>query len=209
MRATAILWDLDGTLADTSGAHERAFRAVLDAEGVSGFTYDAYRGLRTPDVFARLGFPGERIDGLVADKRARALEELAHAKPLPGALDVVARFRDAGVRQGVVTSASRAGAERTMAATGLAPDLELWVTAETHVTPKPSAAPFLLAAREHGLDVTSTLVVEDAALAARGLAGAGFHRVFLLEPDAPVREEDGCVVVPHLADVWRYAERDP
>ncbi|MCQ9162847.1 MULTISPECIES: HAD-IA family hydrolase [unclassified Arthrobacter] len=165
----ALLFDLDGTLIDSTGATERAWRHWGELMGLAGFSYGSH------------GVPAQALveRHLEADRQAEGFElikalETADTEGIvykPGAAELLASL-PAGAWT-IVTSCTRGLAEARMAAAGLAAPAHL-VTADQVTSGKPHPEPFLLGAARLGADIRRTLVVEDApaGLASGRAAGA-------------------------------------
>ncbi len=103
-----ILFDWDGTLADSIGALFDANAAVMRAFGLP-FDETLYRRHFSPDwrvMYERLGVPSARLDeanGLWID----AYEAGRETALLPGAGDALERLAQAGYRLGLVTAGHR------------------------------------------------------------------------------------------------------
>ena len=178
-----FLFDLDGTLVDSSPLHEAAYRTVLapyHAPLLAGFDYRAIAGLPTPTALARLGVTEEDIPGLTQAKQAHYRGALKNLKPLPGATELLAMLRERGAGIAVVTSASRASAQAALTATELAAFVTLLVAAEDVVSAKPAPDPFLAALKLLNATPSHSIAIEDALsgiLSARaaGLKVIGMH----------------------------------
>jgi len=176
-----FLFDLDGTLVDSSPLHEAAYRAVLashHARLLAGFDYPAIAGLPTPAALARLGVAEEDIPLLTGAKQAHYRGALKSLKPSPGAAELLALLRARGAKIAIVTSASRASAEAALAATGLAGPL--LVAAEDVASAKPAPDPYLAALKLLDAKPSHSIAIEDALsglLSARaaGLKVIGMH----------------------------------
>ncbi len=186
LRRRAWLFDLDGTLVDTSPLHERAFRAALarrHAGLLPRFEYGRIAGLTTGDVFRTL-VPEEEIEELTRRKRRAFREELAVTRDLafPGAARLLARLRGAGIRVVVVTGSTRTGASATLAAASI--DVDGLVAAEDAPQGKPHPEPFLRALAIEGLAPADALAVEDsqAGVASARAAGLDVVVVHRLDP---------------------------
>lgn len=184
MAPRAVLWDLDGTLADSRDFHWRSWRDTMLAAGVTvtqtqflasfGQRNDAilpaWLGPRaTPDLVRDLGEAKEAL--------YRALIAREGIVPLPGAADWVRRLSDDGWRQAIATSAPRLNAELMARVLGLADYMAALVSAEDVRTGKPDPEVFLTAAATLGVPPSRCVVVEDAAAGIEAAHRAGMPSI--------------------------------
>ncbi|WP_219722138.1 HAD family hydrolase [Deinococcus planocerae] len=155
-RPRALLFDIDGTLADTEPLHWRSWRAVLAPRGVEveGACYRSRVSGRTrQDVLLDL------LPGLAPADAARLLNERDEVyrrlardlTPLPGTRSLLAWAADRGLRLAAVTDATRANAELVLRATELWEAFACIVLAEGVGVGKPDPAPYREALRRLGL----------------------------------------------------------
>ena len=109
----AILFDWDGTLADSLGAIYAANVEVMAALGLP-FDRDLYRRHFAPDwrvMYARLGVPAARLEE--ANARWWAALDAAETALFPGVRDALERLAATGLPLGIVTAgrSDRVGAE--------------------------------------------------------------------------------------------------
>lgn len=142
---SAILWDLDGTLADTVPLILAAYR----------HTMEGFRGERLPDELwlEHVGRPLRdtlrhfaRDDDEAAAMRERyvGFQREAHdrmVRPFPGVVELVTRLRERDVPMAIVTSKAREMAERTRRVCGLDDSLPLMITADDVERGKPHPEP--------------------------------------------------------------------
>ncbi len=163
----AILWDMDGVLVDTADLHFRAWRRLLSELGRS-LTEEEFRatfGLRNDLILRDLlgDTPAGEIERLSYRKEAFFREQAAgRVRPLPGAVELVRRAREAGRRMAVVTSTPRANIDLVLESAGLAGNFDAIVAAEDVSQGKPDPEGFLLAARMLSVAPERCLVIEDA-----------------------------------------------
>lgn len=101
----AILFDWDGTIADTLGALYEANVAVMEAFGLP-FDELLYRRHFAPDwrlMYGRLGVPRDRLEEANELWHA-AYDQGRAARPFAGAREAVVALLDAGLRVGLVTA---------------------------------------------------------------------------------------------------------
>ena len=161
----ALIFDCDGTLADTFAAHFRAFRDTLGAYGVE-FTaafYAARLGQSRKQLLAALtAETGVAIDDADIAARSPALfVDHAHIiRPIPFTGDMVRRHRGTH-RLAVASSAQRPMVEASLKAIGLGEVFDTIVTIEDVAAGKPAPDLFLKAAAN--LEVAPALchVFED------------------------------------------------
>ncbi|MEU4016991.1 HAD-IA family hydrolase [Microbacterium sp. NPDC028030] len=165
----AVLFDLDGTLVDSTASVIRAWRRFAAHYGVSSDPLHENHGQPARTLIARL-LPAElRSEGL-----DRILElELADAVALPEVRGARA-FYDSipAERRAVVTSGTAPLATaRLRAARFTAPGV--FVTSDDVTRGKPDPEPFLLAADRLGVDPERCLVLEDATAGIQAARAAG------------------------------------
>ena len=196
-----LLFDLDGTLVDSSPAHAAAFREALLAFAPAlapGFDYERVRGVETRAAMRMLGVDEARLATAVDAKREASRARLAtEVRPFPGARELLVALRAAGRSVHVVTSASRASAERVLALFDLASPLAGLVAADDVPRGKPDPAPYATALARFGLDATWTLAVEDAPSGVASARAAGLD-VVLVHADGGAVQVDG---VPAFRDL--------
>jgi len=167
----AVLFDIDGTLVDSTPAVERIWRTWagrrgLDAEEILRVCH----GRRTEDTLALFLPPGER-GAAVAELAELELTDLDEVTALPTARALLGRLPRR--RWAAVTSGARPIMRARLAAAGL-PLPEVLVAAEDVSAGKPDPEGYLKAAAALGADTRRCLVVEDApaGIAAGVAAGA-------------------------------------
>ena len=168
----AFLFDMDGTLLDSSIVVERTWRAWAARHGVDIEALLAVsHGVQCGDTMRRFAAPDVDI---VEEARQFHAAELADTEGVVAIAGIEALI--AGLDPdawAIVTSAPRALAEVRLRAAGLAIP-RILVTAEDVQRGKPDPEGFLRAARLLGVPITDCLVFEDApaGVAAAKAAGA-------------------------------------
>jgi HAD superfamily hydrolase (TIGR01509 family) len=180
----AVLWDLDGTLADSSEQHWRAWRDAMAAAGrtLTVEQFAATFGQRN-DRFLRgwLGddLPEAEVARFGHDKEARyrRLIEAQGLEPLPGAVSWVRRLNAGGWRQAVASSAPRENIDVMLRAIGLDAVFDACVGAEDVTVGKPDPEIFLVAASRLGVVPSRAIVVEDAVVGIEAAKRAGMRSI--------------------------------
>jgi len=179
-RWSAVLFDFDGTLANTIPLILGSFRWTLahhDLPPADDTTIRSWIGRTLPDIFTELA--GADAVGELQDTYRSWQSEHQHLlQTYPGMDALVARLADAGTPMGVATSRRRDTATALLDAAGLAVHLPLLVGLEDTDDHKPDAAPLLLAADRLGIESGEAVYVGDAvvdlqAARAAGMTGVG------------------------------------
>lgn len=164
---TLLIFDFDGTIADSSPLHEQAFRTVLEPLGVA-VDYPRIAGRSTADAiracFEQAGWPvpvAAELGVLAARKQALGRELIRdRLQPLPAA-DALLRWARGRFRLALVTSGSRATIELSIERLGYSGWFDPLITADDVATAKPEPEGFLLALRESGVEPAQALIFED------------------------------------------------
>jgi sugar-phosphatase len=189
---SAILFDLDGVLADSTRQVDREWREWADRKGVDGDAIMAFaHGVRTIEVIRRVA---PQLD---AEMEAAAIENHeAHDQRgvvvMPGALELVASIPKG--RWGVVTSGSRLLATNRLPHCGL-PVPDVLVTSDDVVNGKPDPEPYLKGAELFGLSPAECLVIEDAPAGIQSAHAGGLKVIAITStyPAEAVKHADAVV----------------
>ena len=161
-----LIFDFDGTVADTSPLHEAAFAKVLEPFGV-GVDYSAIAGMRTAEALRRCFqlagrlFPEQEMDALVAGKQSAVRSAIKDSlQPLPGVEDFL-HWASSKFRLAMVTSGSRGTVSIALAALGYEGVFDPLITAEDVKRSKPDPEGFLAALRMCDCSASEALVFED------------------------------------------------
>jgi sugar-phosphatase len=189
---SAVLFDLDGVLADSTRQVDREWREWADRKGVDGDAIMAFaHGVRTIEVIRRVA---PQLD---AEMEAAAIENHeAHDQRgvivMPGALELVASIPKG--RWGVVTSGSRLLATSRLPHCGL-PVPDVLVTSDDVVNGKPDPEPYLKGAELFGLSPAECLVIEDAPAGIQSAHAGGLKVIAITStyPAEAVKHADAVV----------------
>ena len=176
----AVAWDLDGTLIDSEGLHQRSLIEASAGFGVdlSDLPDEAFRGVHVRDVWTALEprFPNR------VDRRtwAAAIEGIYVARapslaPMPGAIETVATLAAMGVAQACVSNSSRAIVNANLDALGIRRTVAFALSLDDVSAGKPDPAPYREAARRFALPPQSVVAVEDSGAGARSAREAGLY----------------------------------
>ncbi|UUO05243.1 beta-phosphoglucomutase family hydrolase [Blastopirellula sp. J2-11] len=177
----ALIFDLDGTLADTMPAHYIAWRATMAKYGIS-FDEDRFYSLG--------GCPSQKIvellaeeKGIVLDSHSVAIEkeeafllEIAEVNSIEPVVELVHEYRGR-IPMAVATGAMRYVADLILAHIGLTGCFDACVTSEDTARHKPHPDVFLEAARQLKVEPERCRVYEDADLGVEAGRRAGMEVV--------------------------------
>jgi HAD superfamily hydrolase (TIGR01509 family) len=178
-----LIFDLDGTLIDTTPIHARAFEETFAPLNVP-VDYSTIAGMKTEDAVEKLlagagvASSAELVDELTQEKRRRALALMDSAEPIEGAADFVSRTRSR-YRVALCTSGSRRATERSLETVGLAGVFDPIVTGEDVSAGKPDPASYLEVLRRAEVEAGQAVVFEDAELGVEAARRAGIAVVLV------------------------------
>ena len=192
---TAILFDCDGTLADTMPAHYRAWLHVTKHHGIL-FDEDRFYSLGgrpTRDILATLANEASiEIDLEHASemKEAAFLEQVKYVKAID---PVIAALRRAHghLPVAVVTGGYRDVCEKILLQIGIREFFDCIVASEDTNRHKPDPDPFLEAARRLGVAPEGCLVWEDSDLGIEAARQAGMSWIDVRSFHQPQRLTEG------------------
>ena len=176
----ALIFDCDGTLADTMPAHFRAWQVVLAGVGIDFGEARFYQlgGVPTDKIVRIIAaengvtFSEEQVATLTHGKEAEFVKSLAHVKAIEPVREIAARYRGK-MPTAVASGGYREVIAQTLRVVGMADWFDATVTAEDTTRHKPEPDVFLEAARRLKADATKCVVFEDTDIGLEAARRAG------------------------------------
>src|ERR1017187_402590 len=170
IRCSALLFDLDGVLIDSTPAVARVWSRWAAEHGLDPEAVVRLAHGRPSRTTIRELLPGADIDRENREVERREMEDLDGVVLLPGAREILNNLPPE--RWTIATSCTRPLAEVRLRAAGL-PIPESIVTSSDVRIGKPDPEPYLKAAAKLGFAPSDCVVVEDAPAGIRAGKGAG------------------------------------
>jgi HAD superfamily hydrolase (TIGR01509 family) len=187
----ALLFDMDGTLADTDPFHYQAWWELLKAQGVE-INETIYKtrmtGKLNPAIIRDLLPELSLEEGIAfADRKEAYFRELAiqDLKPLPGLLDIINWATDQELQQAVVTNAPPANAHFMLEVLNLQNRFDYLVISEELGIGKPDPAPYQAALDRFGIVAGQAIAFEDSPAGIRSAIGAGILTIGICTTQSP------------------------
>lgn len=185
-KGASLLFDIDGTLADTDRLHLIAFQAAFKPFGVTidqqRYTGDI-QGFTNEEIIRRI-IPkvpaAEAVEVLLAKEvhfRKLAAEDI---EPMPGLMALIGRAEAAGIPMAAVTNAPRENAMLILESLGLVNRFQTIVIGGEMAHGKPHPLPYLEGLRRIGGDAAASLAFEDSRTGVQSATAAGIATIGIL-----------------------------
>lgn len=176
----ALLWDFDGTIADTETLEYEAVQAVFVEHGADIPKADWYAVVGSvvhipPWLDQLQAVTGRPLDaaGLMAS-RAHHLEVLSgQLQPRPGVVELLEEASTARVLMAVVSNSPRRWVTRYLQHLGLGQHFSAVVALDDVTHGKPHPEPYATAARQLGADPQHSVAIEDSEPGVASASAAG------------------------------------
>lgn len=175
----AVLWDMDGVIADTADYHYQAWKHVFGKKGVD---YDKQEfmqhfGRRHDTIISDAlgdGLTPEEFAAITDDKQADYRRRVAdNIRALPGALDLVKALKKNGIKQAIASSAPIPNIEIILKGLGIQGYFQAIASGPEVPRSKPDPGIFLLAAKKLNAEPARCAVIEDAIAGVAAARSAG------------------------------------
>ena len=181
IEAKAVIWDMDGVIADTAPYHLSAWQEVFRKRGVKFTEEDFKRNFgRRNDTIIRDTL-GEQIAQGEIDAIAREKEETFRSlagqkiKPFPGAVALLQSLRKHKFKMAIASSTPMENIQLITRSLGIDNCFQSIVTGQDVTEGKPSPQSFLLAAQRLGVEPRNCIVIEDAVAGVAAAKRAGMR----------------------------------
>jgi HAD superfamily hydrolase (TIGR01509 family) len=186
----ALLFDLDGTLAETDSLHLPTWVDALQPYGVEvdeEFYRDRISGRSTAEIVRELlpDLTDEQGRSIGEAKEASFRERVSELEPLPGLVDFVIQGRDLGMRIALVTNAPEENVETILLALKLRDFFDVVVLADEVEAVKPDPAPYRAALEKISVPAEVALAFEDSVSGISSSVAAGIPTVGIASSQDP------------------------
>lgn len=180
---SAVIFDMDGVLADSEPLYLDAANDVLEPLGrrLTEAQSRAFMGSSVTNswqgIMEMLGLEGD-LDRYVRDYDEKLLRLLArHKEPLPGVRSLIGWLREHGVPFGVASSSWTTWVDTLLTAVGLAGLFDAVIAGDMVEHEKPAPDVFLRAAKEMGVPPGDCIALEDTPTGLTAARAAGMFAV--------------------------------
>ena len=184
-----FLFDLDGTLVDSNGCHERAYLEALEArlpEVARIFSYERCKGRRTIEALRLFGVQDEELLVEVTEMKQAAYRNLVESGAvvfIPHAHEVLETLRSQGKRLFLVTGSSARSTRAVLTRLGIFDWFERIVTADDVINGKPAPDCWLTCVENAAISPAQSLVIEDALSGIEAARAAGLTGIVVNNPE--------------------------
>lgn len=203
----AVLWDLDGVIADTAEYHYLAWRDVFAERGVAYSMADfmPFFGRRHDTIIkATLGdnIPAREIRAITEEKQRNYRRMVADdIRALPGAVALLKSLNAHGIKSAIASSAVPENIEVILRGLGIADCFQAIVHGMEVKEGKPSPQIFQLAAKKLKVQTDNCVVIEDAIAGIAAAKSAGMKCVAVTNSHPEEKLKDADLVVDSLEKV--------
>jgi HAD superfamily hydrolase (TIGR01509 family) len=184
----SFLFDLDGTLVDSNGCHERAYLAALALAGVQlskDFSYESYKGVRTRDVFIDLGIEDDQLLTRLTEAKQRLYRDGVRngdVDLIKGADQVLKLLHERKRRMFLVTGASKPSTDAVLRRLEIFHFFEEIITGDDVERSKPAPDCYLKCLERAELSPAESIAIEDALAGVESAQAAGLDVLILNNP---------------------------
>ncbi len=207
----AVLWDMDGVVADTAEQHFQSWIFAFGKRGVpfSASDFKAVFGQRNDTIIRKIIAPDvdpAMIEAVARDKEEFFRAAVAHeVRPFPGVVALLRSLKESGIPSAIASSAPLENIHAVLGGLGIEAYFKALVYGLEVKEGKPKPDVFLLAARKVGAEPGHCVVMEDAVAGVKAAKAAGMRCVAITNshPAASLAEADLVVDTLEKVDIER------
>ena len=178
-RFEAVLWDMDGVIADTGHYHLMGWHEVFGRRGLK-YSDDDFRrnfGKRNDAIIRSVvgeGIALEEVEAIAVEKEIVFRRKAAgNLRLFPGVMELINSLKEYGVKIALASSAPIENIQLVTRTMGLDGSFEVIVWGREVTEGKPSPQGFLLAARRLSVEPRNCVVIEDSVAGVTAAKRAG------------------------------------
>ena len=187
---SAILFDLDGTLANTDPLHFKIWQEIFAKYGIDcdRSFYQTYVSGNTNERLIEQVLPHlslEEAKQLAIDKEAQFRAKAITMQPTPGLERILQLSNEIPLKRAVVTNAPKENAYHMLGALDLTATFPIVVLAEDAPPGKPNPAPYLLGLEKVGVVAPEAIAFEDSPTGIQSAVAAGIYTIGIASTHDP------------------------
>ena len=175
----AVIWDMDGVIADTALYHRQAWQKVLLKKGIN-FTeenFQRYFGQRNEEIIRKILGEEKSQDEIdeIAIEKEESFRSLIrpNIRSLPGVIELMESLTENEFRMALASSTPMENIRLLTESLGIDKYFQSIISAEDVTEGKPDPQVFLLAAESLAIEPGSCIVIEDAVAGVTAAKRAG------------------------------------
>ncbi len=203
----AILFDLDGTLANTDPLHYQTWKEILNNHGVT-IDHNSYKqhisGRNNPAIIQDLlpQLSTTEAEELANYKEVKFREIALNLQPLTGLLEFIEWVKQQKLQKAIVTNAPPENAEFMLDVLQLTDTFSLVILGGVMTVGKPDPAPYKLGLEKLEVLPEEAIVFEDSRSGIKSAVGAGIYTVGVASTHEPesLLEVGASIVINDFSD---------
>ncbi|NEQ36260.1 MAG: HAD family phosphatase [Okeania sp. SIO3I5] len=203
----AILFDLDGTLANTDPLHYQTWKEILNNHGVviDHTSYKQYISGRTNPAIIQDLLPqlsATEAEELANYKEVKFREIALNLKPLTGLLEFIEWVENQKLQKAVVTNAPPENAKFMLEVLQLQDTFPLVILGGEMTVGKPDPAPYKLGLEKLEVSPLEAIAFEDSRSGIKSAVGAGIYTIGVASTHEPesLLEVGASIVINDFSD---------
>lgn len=212
----ALLFDLDGTLADTDALHMPTWVDALEPYGIKvdeEFYRQRISGRLNPDIIEEFlpHLPEEEAQNIADTKEVDFRNRAGELQSLPGLVEFVGESRRRGLSIALVTNAPRENVGTILHGLGLEAYFDVTVLAEEVGVGKPDPEPYLATLEKLGIRADEAIAFEDSTSGIASAVGASIQTVGVAttQPPEKLLDAGAYLVIEDFTDAEVRGLLDP
>ena len=203
----AVIWDMDGVIADTAPYHLKAWQQVFRKRGVN-FTEEDFKrnfGQRNDTIIRNtLGLSTSQSEiEAIANEKENIYRNIVKDKirPLPGAVNLIKSLAENGFKMALASSAPIENIQLITTRLDINHYFQAIVSGREVTKGKPSPQGFLLAAQRLGVEPKQCIVIEDAVAGVSAAKKAGMRCLAITNTHPRTSLTEADLIVDTLEEV--------
>ena len=207
MKDKAVIWDMDGIIANTGPCHLKGWQIVFRRWG-SDYTEDDYwrnTGKRSDSIVRNImgaDISAEDTDKIVREKDETFQELIVNnIETFPGVLELTAELKKDGFKMAVASSAPMKNIQIIIKGLKIDQLFDAIISGWEVTKGKPDPQTFLLAAERLGMSPDNCIVIEDAISGVAASKRAGMRCIAVTNTTTPEELKAADVITDSLAKI--------